>query len=98
MPDAEGNDLPIWAASKARKTIDIVGEATKTIVDSDRTRANQPIGSLTEADLEAEQLRLEEMLHAGTMTVDDFCRLREVDHYLEGMRLRRHYGPILESE
>ena len=96
MPDREQPDTPLWAAAKSRKTIDVVREAAKAVAQVERERATKPIAKLTEIDLEAEQLRLEEMLRMGTMTVDDFCRLREVDHYLESMRLRREYGSEYE--
>jgi hypothetical protein len=97
MPNIEQPDVPIWAAAKARKQIDIVREAAKTIADTERERASRPIDRMTEVDLEAEQLRLEEMLHIGTMTVDDFRRLREIDFYLEGMRQRKQYSATYEE-
>ena len=93
MAGTEQPEVPIWAAAKARQQIDVVREVSRVLAESERERANRPVARLTESDLEAEQLRLEEMLHAGTMTVEDFCRLREVDTYLEGMRQRRGYDP-----
>ena len=96
MPGTEPPEVPIWAAAKARQQVDVVREVSRVLAEAERERASRAVGELTESDLETEQLRLEEMLHAGTMTVDDYCRLREVDFYLEGMRQRRGYGPSHE--
>ena len=93
MAGTEQPEVPIWAAAKARQQIDLVREVSRVLAEAERERANRPIGKLTESDLEAEQLRLEEILYAGTMTVEDFNRLREVDVYLEGMRQRRGQRP-----
>ena len=89
MAGTEQPDVPIWANGKARKQHDILSEVCKALERRDRERASLPIGKLTESDLEAEQLRLEELLHAGALTVDDFRRLREVDFFLQEMRERR---------
>jgi hypothetical protein len=89
--------VPLWEEAKARKRVDILKEAAKALSESERLRANQPIATMTERDLEAEQLRLEDLLGAGTLTVDGFRRLREIDFYLEGMRQRRNYGPAREE-
>lgn len=84
--------IPLWAESKAKKQVDIVQEAARALADAERLRASQPIAKMRECDLEAEQLRLEEMLAEETLTVEDFRRLREIDFYLAGMRERREYG------
>lgn len=97
MADQNGPPEPIWAAAKARKQIDILKEVVKALEEGDRLRANQPIAAMTERDLEAEQLRLEDLLRAGTLTVEGFRRLREIDFYLEGMRHRRQSGPAHEE-
>lgn len=97
MPGPEQPDAPIWASAKARKQIDVLREVAKTLADRERELANRPIGKMTESELETEQLRLEDLLQVGSMTVDDFRRLREIDHYLEGMRQRRHYGMSREA-
>jgi hypothetical protein len=81
--------VPIWAESKAKKQIDVLREVSRTLEEAERIQANQPIGQMTETDLEAEQLRLEELLHEGEVTVDEFRRLREIDFYLHEMRERR---------
>jgi hypothetical protein len=97
MPNREQPEVPIWAAAKARKQIDVVREAAKVLADTERERAGRPIARMTETDLEAEQLRLEELLETRTLTVEDFRRLREIDFYLEGMRQRREYHPSQEE-
>lgn len=97
MPGTEQPDIPIWAAAKARKQIDVLREVAKTLEEVERERAARPIAQLTESELEAEQLRLDEMLQSNTLTVDGFRRLREVDYYLDGMRQRRSYGPNREE-
>lgn len=80
---------PIWAASKARKQVDILKEVARFLAADESERASKPIGSMKAADLEAEQYRLAELLHRGNITVDDFRRLREIDFYLHDMRERR---------
>lgn len=97
MAGQEQPQVPIWAEAKARKQIDVLKEVAKALADSERVRANQPIEDMTERDLEAEQLRLEDVLHEGTLTVDGFRRLREIDFYLDGMRQRRRHGPAHEE-
>lgn len=89
MAETEQPSMPIWAQSKAKKKVDVLREVAKALRETERVRANQPIAEMTEADLEAEQLRLEDLLHAETMTVGDFRRLREIDFYLQEMRERR---------
>jgi len=81
--------VPIWAEYKAKKQIDVLREVSRALEETERMRPNQPIGQMTEADLEAEQLRLEELLHEGEVTVDEFRRLREIDFYLHEMHERR---------
>ena len=52
MAEREQPLVPIWAESKARKRLDVlkdVANVVKTIDDSDRVRANQPIAGMTEA-------------------------------------------------
>lgn len=97
MPDKQQSDAPLWAASKSRKHIDVLREVAKTLADTERLMASQPVEKLTESALEAEQLRLEDVLHIGDMTVEEFQRLREIDFYLEAMRQRRGYGPAREE-
>lgn len=97
MADNHQPQEPIWAAAKARRQIDILKEVARAIEESERVRANQNIAEMTERDLEAEQLRLEDLLRAGDLTVDGFRRLREIDFYLGGMRYRRHHGPAHEE-
>ena len=100
MANQEQPLMPIWAEAKAKKQIDVLKEASrvvKAIEDADRVRANQPIGTMTERELEAEQFRLAYLLEEGTLTVDGFRRLREIDFYLDGMRQRRHHGPTQEE-
>src|SRR5438309_192386 len=100
MADQEQPLMPIWAEAKSKKQIDVLKEASKvikSIEDADRVRGNQPIGDMTERELEAEQFRLGYLLHEGTLTVDGFRRLREIDFYLESMRQRRHHGPAQEE-
>lgn len=95
MAESEQPPVPIWAEAKARKQVDVLKEVAnvvKGIEESERVRANQPLPSMTEADLEAEQLRLEALLQHRALTVEGFRRLREIDFYLEGMRQRRHHG------
>ena len=99
MPNNEQPDVPIWAATKAKKQldIDVVREAANALTEAELERAGRPVVKLTEIELEAEQLRLEEMLQRGAMTGEDYSRLREVDFYLEGMRERKRYGPGCEE-
>jgi hypothetical protein len=100
MASDEQPSVPIWAEAKAKRQVDVLKEVAKVvkcIEESERVRANQPIGSMTESELEAEQLRLQELLRVGTLTVDGFRRLREVDFYLEGMRRRREYDSASEG-
>ena len=97
MAGQEQPKVPLWEESKAKKRVDVLKEAARALDESERLRANQPIATMTERDLEAEQLRLQDLLHDGALTVDGFRRLREVDFYLEGMRQRRHYGPAAEE-
>ena len=93
MPgEMEQPEVPLWAAAKAKKQIDVVREVSRALAEVERNRALQPVDALNERDLEVEQLRLEEMLHAETMTVADFKRLREVDFFLEAMQERRRHG------
>ncbi|MBV9279079.1 MAG: hypothetical protein JOZ41_03265 [Chloroflexi bacterium] len=97
MAGQEQQPAPIWAESKAKKQIDVLKEVARTLADAERVRARQPIAEMTERDLEAEQLRLGDLLGAGTLTVEGFRRLREIDFYLEAMRQRRHHGPTHEQ-
>ena len=100
MAEPEQPAVPIWAEAKARKQMDVlkeVQEVARDIDESDRLRAKQPISAMTERDLAAEQLRLEHLLQEGTLTVEGFQRLREIDFYLEGMRYRRHHGPTQQE-
>jgi len=96
MADNNQPQVPIWAEAKANKQIDVVKEAVRTIHESERLRANQPIAAMTERDLEAEQLRLEDLLRVEALTVEDFRRLREIDFYVDDMRDRRDRGPAHE--
>jgi hypothetical protein len=93
MAQHEQPIVPLWMEAKARKQVDILKEVARAIDESDRVRAGQPIANMTEADLETEQLRLQDLLRTRTLTVDGFQRLREIDFYLDGMRARRQYGP-----
>lgn len=97
MDDTEQPQKPIWLEAKARKKIDIVREVGKVLAETERLSASKPILEMTENDLEIEQLRLEELLSLGSMTVADFQRLREIDWYLDAMRGRRDYGRIQEE-
>jgi hypothetical protein len=100
MAKQEEPQVPIWAEAKAKKQIDVLKEVAgvvKSIDESERVRASQAIPSMTERDLAAEQFRLEALLHEGTLTVDNFHRLREIDFYLQEMRDRRHRGPTHEE-
>lgn len=99
MANDEQPLVPLWAEAKARKQVDVLGEVArvvKSIEELDRVRSRQPIDQMTERDLEAEQVRLEYLLHEGTLTVEGFRRLREIDMYLEDMRHRRYDGPARE--
>jgi hypothetical protein len=99
MADEQQPLVPIWAEARAKKQVDVLTEVArvaKELDESDRVRAAQPIGMMTEHDLEAEQLRLEHLLQSGTITVDGFRRLREIDFCLDGMRRRRQHGPTRE--
>lgn len=91
MTGAEQPEVPIWAASKARKQVDILKEVARTLAATDAERAHRPLGAMTETDLIAEQYRLEDRMHDGIITVDEFRRLREIDFYLHEMRRRREY-------
>ncbi len=97
MAEHEQPIVPLWMEAKARRQIDILKEAARAIDESERVRANQAIPTMTERDLEAEQLRLEDLLRERTLTVEGFQRLREIDFYLDGMRARRQYGPAQEE-
>ncbi|HLJ65734.1 MAG TPA: hypothetical protein VKX16_00060 [Chloroflexota bacterium] len=97
MAGHDESQNPIWAQAKARKQMDILKEVARSLSETERVRANQPIASMTELDLEAEQLRLESLLAEKMLSVDDFRRLREIDFFLEGMRQRQHYGPAREE-
>lgn|SRR5947209_15332008 len=97
MAQHEQPIVPLWMEAKARKQVDILKEVARAIDESERVRANQPIAAMTERDLEAEQLRLQDLLRGRTLTVDGFQRLREVDFYLDSMRARRQYGPSQEE-
>lgn len=92
MPDDQPTDMPRWAIAKAKKQIDVVREVSRALAEVERDRSMRPVDALNERDLETEQLRLEEMLHAGTMTVADFKRMREIDFFLEAMSERRRHG------
>jgi hypothetical protein len=82
-------DTPIWAGAKSRKQVDILKEVARTLSETEIERSRRPIDKLTQSDLEIEQGRLEEVLDAGKMTVEDFRRLQEIDYFLNGMRQRR---------
>ncbi len=97
MHESEQPNVPIWAAARAQKHNDILREVARSLDTTERERALRPLDKLTERDLEAEQLRLEEWLHLGTITVESFRRLREVDFYLEAMQQRRGFGPAREE-
>src|SRR5947209_5621361 len=97
MAEHEQPVVPIWAEAKAKKKVDVLKEVAKALSEADRVRANQPIGTMIERDLETEQLRLADLLHDGTLTVEGFQRLREIDFHLDGMRRRRQHGPTQEE-
>lgn len=96
MADQEQPLVPIWREAKA-KQLDVLKDVAKALDEAERIRARQPIDTMTERDLDAEQMRLEYLLGEGTLTVDGFRRLREIDFYLDGMRERRHHGPAQEE-
>jgi hypothetical protein len=97
MAASEQPLVPLWAEAKAKKQVDVLKEAARTIEEAERLRAGQPVDSMTEQDLEAEQLRLEDRLHDGSLTVEEFRRLREIDFYLDGMRWRRENRPAQQE-
>jgi hypothetical protein len=97
MAGQEQQSVPLWAEAKAKKKVDVLKEVARALDESEHTRARQPVVEMTESDLEAEQFRLEHLLAAGTLTVKEFQRLREIDFYLEGMRHRRHDRPTHEE-
>src|SRR5947209_11553061 len=91
MASMDKSAQPLWAEAKAKKKIDVLREVARVLQETERVHASQPIAEMTEANLESEQLRLEDMLHARSITVDEFRRLKEIDFYLDGMRERRQY-------
>jgi hypothetical protein len=100
MADEHQPLVPIWAEARAKRQVDVLTEVArvaKDIDETDRIRAAQPIGCMTERDLEAEQFRLEQLLQSGAITVDGYRRLREIDFCIDGMRRRRHHGPTHEA-
>ncbi len=97
MAGQEQPKVPIWAEAKAKRQIDVLKEVARSLADSERVRANQPISEMTERDLEAEQLRLADLLQEDSLTVEGFRRLREIDFYLGDMRQRRRHGPAREE-
>ncbi|GAC1474150.1 MAG: hypothetical protein PVSMB7_28900 [Chloroflexota bacterium] len=96
MARKEQPPVPLWAEAKAKKKVDVLKEVARALQETDRIRSKQAIDTMTEADLGVEQLRLQDLLRQGTLTVEQFRRLREIDFYLEGMQMRSHFGPAHE--
>jgi|SRR5947209_2591186 len=89
MNTRDESETPLWAAAKSRKQVDILKEVARTLTEAEIERSRRPIDKLTESDLEIEQGRMERTLDDGTMTVEEFRRLQEIDYLLNGMRQRK---------